>query len=196
MTEWWSEGELRAYLDGEAAPEELERAAAHLGECAECSRLLAELQARSVWVGSLMDELTAAGTPKRAGHRRRWRTVTAVSAVAAALAAGLAVAMLLSPRQVAPRAQQTPPPVTRTAEPPMAVAVAAPPVFEAPVRRPVPRKRAVRPTLPNDGFVALDDEPFETGVVFRVALGPAEVPADIVFGSDGRARAIRLVQYK
>jgi hypothetical protein len=42
-------------------------------------------------------------------------------------------------------------------------------------------------------FLALDDEPFEVGVVRRVALGPEEVPADVVFGPDGRARAIRLL---
>jgi hypothetical protein len=39
----------------------------------------------------------------------------------------------------------------------------------------------------------LDDEPFEMGVVRRVALGPEEVLADVVFSPDGRARAIRLV---
>ena len=41
--------------------------------------------------------------------------------------------------------------------------------------------------------MALDDEPIDTGVVMRVALGPAEVPADVVFSPDGRPRAIRLV---
>jgi hypothetical protein len=42
-------------------------------------------------------------------------------------------------------------------------------------------------------FLALDDEPFEVGVVRRVALGPEEIPADVVFSPDGHPRAIRLV---
>jgi hypothetical protein len=42
-------------------------------------------------------------------------------------------------------------------------------------------------------FIALDNEPFETGLVVRVALGPDEVQADVVFSPDGRARAYRLV---
>jgi hypothetical protein len=42
-------------------------------------------------------------------------------------------------------------------------------------------------------FLALDDEPIETGIVVRVALGEAEIPADVIFGTDGRAHAIRLV---
>jgi hypothetical protein len=42
-----------------------------------------------------------------------------------------------------------------------------------------------------DYYLALDDEPIETGVVMRVALGPAEVPADVIFDQEGRARAIR-----
>jgi hypothetical protein len=50
--------------------------------------------------------------------------------------------------------------------------------------------------MPDDGFLRLDNEWFETGVVLRVALGPNEVPADVMFGSDGRAHAIRLVSYK
>jgi hypothetical protein len=58
------------------------------------------------------------------------------------------------------------------------------------------KRRARRPTPPRNDFVALDDTPFDTGVVVRMALGPAEVPADVLFGPDGRAHAIRLVNYK
>jgi len=61
----------------------------------------------------------------------------------------------------------------------------------------LPHKRRVRrPAPPRNEFVALDDEPFDTGVVLRMALGPAEVPADVLFGPDGRAHAIRFVNYK
>jgi hypothetical protein len=42
-------------------------------------------------------------------------------------------------------------------------------------------------------FVALDDEPIDTGVVVRVAVGPNQVQADVIVGPDGRARAFRLV---
>jgi anti-sigma factor RsiW len=42
-------------------------------------------------------------------------------------------------------------------------------------------------------FVALDDEPIDTGVVVRVAVGPNQVQADVIIGPDGRARAFRLV---
>jgi hypothetical protein len=42
-------------------------------------------------------------------------------------------------------------------------------------------------------FIPLDNEPVDAGTVVRVVLGPYEVPADVIFGPDGRARAIRLV---
>jgi hypothetical protein len=52
----------------------------------------------------------------------------------------------------------------------------------------------VRPTAPEPAyFVALDDEPFESGVIMRVGVKPGNVQADIVFGPDGRAHAFRLV---
>jgi hypothetical protein len=54
------------------------------------------------------------------------------------------------------------------------------------------RRQPARARPPADYYLALDDDPIETGVVMRVALGPAEVPADVIFDQDGRARAIRL----
>jgi hypothetical protein len=47
-----------------------------------------------------------------------------------------------------------------------------------------------------DYFLALDDEPIESGVVMRVGVDPGNLQADIVFGPDGRAHAIRLVSGK
>ena len=41
--------------------------------------------------------------------------------------------------------------------------------------------------------MALDDEPFESGVIMRVDVKPGNIQADIVFGPDGRAHAFRLV---
>ncbi len=43
MTECWSEGTLRAYLDRELPSEEMQRVAAHLGECTVCDCLCTEL---------------------------------------------------------------------------------------------------------------------------------------------------------
>ena len=54
-------------------------------------------------------------------------------------------------------------------------------------------RRVRRPALEPAYFVALDDEPFESGVIMRVDVKPGNVQADIVFGHDGRAHAFRLV---
>ncbi len=42
-------------------------------------------------------------------------------------------------------------------------------------------------------FIPLDNEPIDTGLVLRVALGPDRIPADLIVGPDGRPRAYRLV---
>jgi hypothetical protein len=57
-------------------------------------------------------------------------------------------------------------------------------------RRPVTR----RPKT--DFYLALDDDPIETGLVVRVALDSGAVQADVILGPDGRARAFRLVNDK
>ena len=197
MTECWSEGELRAYLDRELAREALQQVALHLAECPECARVSAELEARAAFVSGIMRGLEAPAPVQERSHGRRW------VAVALALAAGLAIAALLIPRRAEPLAPA--PEAQRAAtvvEPPAAVQPAASaPVMEPgerpvqrPVRRAAPKARLARAA--DDGFVRLDDEPFETGVVMRVALGPQQVPADVIFSSDGRARAIRLVNFK
>ena len=115
--------------------------------------------------------------------------------IAVALAAGLAVAAYLladrTPREaiVVP----APVPVPAPAPPPVATAVAE--VIPAPAESPAPRRarRARRPAPEPNYFVALDDEPFESGVIMRVDVKPGNVQADIVFGPDGRAHAFRLV---
>jgi hypothetical protein len=53
------------------------------------------------------------------------------------------------------------------------------------------RKPAASPEM--DYFVALDDQPIESGVIMRMAIQPGNAQADIVFDPAGRARAIRLV---
>jgi len=196
MTHCWPEGALRAYLDGELSPEDMKSVAAHLAECEDCERLHSELSVRSSYVTNLMDALVE---PMPARARRptaqshvSWRWTT----VAVALAAGLAIAAYFVPKPEAPRT-----PVAQTPKPepepePSPVPVLQP---EAPVRTIVRGRQAslaaARPSraaAPVEHFIALDDEPIESGIVMRVTL-PGSTPADIVFSPDGRARAIRLV---
>ena len=49
MTSGHEHERLSAYLDGELAPAERARLAAHLEACAECTARLAELAARKDW---------------------------------------------------------------------------------------------------------------------------------------------------
>ncbi len=190
MTACWSEGELRAYLDRELPPDTLQQVALHLAECPECARVSGELETRAAFVSRVMQGLEAPSV-RRPSHTRRW------VAAALALAAGLAIAALLIPKRVEqPAAVPAPARTAATVASSPAESVAAvpaPETLQRPVRQTTSAGRRPRAL---DGFVRLDDEPFETGVVVRVALGPQQIPADVVFGTDGRARAIRLVNFK
>ena len=192
MKQCWPEGALRAYLDGELSPEDRQSVAAHLEECGACDRLHKELADRAERVSDLLGALDGAviamprrQTAARAGSSWRW------TAAAVAVAAGLALATVLVPKPEA-------------VNPPVAQVVAPEPPAPAPViqkvqpaavvepLRPVVAARKARRPLPSEPFVALDDEPIESGIVVRVTV-PGSSPADIVFSPDGRARAIRLV---
>ena len=192
MTECWSEGALRAYLDRELPTEDMQRVAAHLGECKVCDGLCTELAARAAHVSALLELLPewSAAMPRPAvvaKRRPNW------IGIAAALAAGLAVAAYLLADRTPREAIVLPTPV-RVATPPP-VATAAVEVIPVPPEAPVPRRarRPRRPAPEQAYFVALDDEPFESGVIMRVDVKPGNVQADIVFGPDGRAHAFRLV---
>src|SRR5216683_3073497 len=94
MTECWSEGALRAYLDRELSTEDMQRVAAHLGECRVCDGLCTELAARAAHVSALLELLPEwnATMPRPAivaRQRPNW------VGIAVALAAGLAVAAYL-----------------------------------------------------------------------------------------------------
>src|ERR1035437_2769351 len=195
MTQCWPEGALRAYLDRELPTEDMQRVAAHLGECTVCDGLCTELAARAAHVSALKELLPVWGgtvphpaSPARTAHRRpNW------IGIAVALAAGLAVAAYLLPDRHPREAFVLRAPVPTPAAPPVAVTVAemTPAVAEGLAPR---RPRRVRPAAPEPAyFVALDDEPFESGVIMRVDVKPGNVQADIVFGPDGRAHAFRLV---
>jgi anti-sigma factor RsiW len=188
MSQCWSEGALRTYLDCELPPPEMERVAAHLAECAECAGMSRNLAARAarvaVWMDALPELEIAGPTPRRMPARRRW------IGLAAAIVAVLAVAAMVLPRHKDVVAA-LPPPVALE---PQAPTVAASPVIAAAPRK--IRRPRLRPSTVNNSFLALDDEPIETGVVMRVGVEPGNVQADIVFGQDGRAHAFRLVSAK
>lgn len=193
MTGCLQEGDWRAYLDGELP--DMAGAGEHLNECAACRAVYAEVAGRASRVSELMMDLDATPVPmvamvRKAARRpvRAW--VTAGLAVAAALAA----VFVLAPQRVqtvqAPTIAQRAPeperePVAAPPTPPVEVAASAPRVSRPRVR---PRK-APRPQY----YLALDDQPIETGTVMRVAFESGG-QADVIVDSDGRPRAIRAVR--
>jgi hypothetical protein len=193
MKQCWPEGTLRAYLDGELPAEQMRAVATHLEECPACGRLHTELSVRASHVAGLMDTL-AVPIPQPVQRKPAARVSSgswAWTGAAVALAAGLAIAAMLLPKQEPVRqAVVAPPPapVFTQAQPPVELPVNARPAPTATVAAAPMTRRARRP----EPFIALDDEPIESGIVMRVEL-PGSTPADIVFSPDGRARAVRLV---
>ncbi len=187
MSECWDEGGLRAYADRELPPGDLARIAAHLGACAECHGRYNEIAARAARVSSMIGALDVPSLVARP-MPRRW--VKSVAAGALALAAAVALAFILIPRR-APRPQPVAAPHTPRVERPIQASSPAPePKLGAPVQAKTVR-RAKPPRV--DYYLALDDEPIDTGVVMRVALEGAG-QADVIFDAEGRARAIRPVK--
>ena len=189
MRQCWSEGALRAYLDRELPPEDMERLAAHLGECPRCEVRRAELAGRAARVSGFMNVLPEpAPVTSLPLTTRHPRTAWPWAAAAVLAAAAFVIAFVLTPKRVAPVA-----PVARVVLPQVPSAPPRPANTQSPVQATAPRHSKRQPArVAPDYYLALDDEPIETGVVMRVALGPAEVPADVIFDQDGRARAIRL----
>lgn len=193
MTGCWSQGELRAWLDRELPSRDIELVAAHIKECAECREVCDVVSSRAARVGALLDSLPEMSGPGKLpqiarGARPLW-PVTAAAGIAAALAV-----TLLAPWQHAPLPQPKAPQAVSKAAPSQAVPKPPPmQVKPAIIRKRVPAKP--KPRL--EDYVALDNDPIETGVVVRVNLDTgvngAQIPADVIVGPDGRARAIRLV---
>jgi len=199
MTKCWSEGELRAYLDRELPDGEMDAVRRHLAECAGCTQASSALAARAARISVMMEGLTVPMTspaplrmaPSR-GHTAYWKW----AGVSMALAAAAMVMFLLLPGRTRPAPLHRPPaPARQIAQPDAEIAAAVParPGPPAPVRRPRPASHKP-PQRSSDEFLALDDEPFETGVVMRVALGSGDSQADVIFDSDGRPRAFRPVR--
>ena len=187
MTQCWPEGELRAYLDGELPSREMESVALHLAECPACRGACADLQTRAARISAWMEEM--ASVP--ADLQRRRTPLLRYGAGALATAAAAVMMFWLTPKAPQPVVVVPPPP------PPAVQLPAAPPRAEvkpAIIRR-APRKRSAppKPKPQPQPYLALDNEPIESGIVVRVGFDNGNMPADVIFGPDGRARAFRLV---
>lgn len=201
MTNCWSEGALRAWLDRELPAEDMKAVAAHLGECSACDAQCTELAARAARVFSMLETL-AEPAPAAAVKPRPMPAPTASRwlwpGAAVALAAGLAIASFIAqnPPERGPTANVVQPVVQPVAPPAPIQTIDLPPatVAQSAAVRTSPRKPVVKPA--GDYFLALDNEPIESGVIMRVAIQPGNAQADIVFDPGGRARAIRLVSNK
>jgi predicted anti-sigma-YlaC factor YlaD len=204
MRQCWSEGELRAYLDRELPPGDIQRAAAHLRECTACDDLCRELAARAAHVAALVDllpelEAETLAVPVRMPRRASAGPRIGWVGAAVALAAGLGIVAYLVPqRQTGQVTALVAPPPPAAAAMAATTTATAPTAPEAPAMAARPARntsrRAARAVPEAGDFVALDDEPFESGIIMRVAVTPGKTQADIVFGPDGRARAFRLVK--
>jgi len=199
MRECWDEGGLRAYLDRELPLEEMTRIAVHVGGCAECHARYNELAGRAARVASLIEALEAGAVTSAAGPLPRrwamgWRSIAArpVATAVLALAAAAALAFVLVPKHIA-----APKPVVAPHVVPVRPVMQqdATPTMETPEPSP-PRAKSPKRVKPPDVqyYLALDDEPIDTGVVMRVALDGTGVQADVIFDADGRPRAIRTVK--
>lgn len=190
MTQCWSEGELRAYVDREMPPGDMDRLAAHLKVCPRCEARHAEFARRAVWVAEMVETLAAGPEVTRApGRARRLVPVAAMVTIAASLVVAVWIPRHGNQNAAPSRVSVQP------AQPVQALPVGVPPaVVRPPVERPVPASKPVKRRARTEYFLALDDEPFEGGVVARVAFGNDNLQADVIYDMDGRPRAIRPVK--
>jgi hypothetical protein len=180
MSRCWLDGELRAYLDGEMPPREIAAVREHLQECSPCSSLAAELAERAARIGALLVALEHA--PAGPVPVQRESTVWGRRLVAAAaLAAAACAAMLFLVPKHHPVTARHAGTVQRAASPPPAPALPSSP------------RPATQPHKPPQVkyYLALDDEPIESGVVVRVSLPDSGLLADVIYDEQGRPRAVR-----
>jgi anti-sigma factor RsiW len=201
MRECWDEGGLRAYLDREMPPEEMTRIAVHLGGCAQCHSRYNELAGRAARVAALMETLEAGPvvSPPAAAQRRWTQRPRPVASAILALAAVAALAFVLLPKRTeAPKPEIAPHVAPHVVPLRPAMEQAATPSGARPwsaLPSPPRAKSPKRPKPPQvQYYLALDDEPIDTGVVMRVALDGTGVQADVIFDAEGRPRAIRTVK--
>jgi len=212
MKRCWLEGEWRAYCDRELPPEEMAAAAEHLAECPACEERHRDVARRAARVAAWMSEMDGADAvaPRVTAmkpRRRAWVPAAVAAGIAAALIAGLwlwprgtrSQAVTLAPAAVGNLAVKTPPAPAPSPDP---VRVAPTPAPRRAVRAAVPVKRPPRQPAETgamervDYFVALDNDPLDSGVIVRMALDGGRGPqADVLFDSAGRARAVRPVKF-
>ncbi|HUK16648.1 MAG TPA: zf-HC2 domain-containing protein [Bryobacteraceae bacterium] len=182
MSRCWLDGELRAYVDRELPAREMEAIEWHLRECDVCAALLRELGSRAARVGVLLEamEYVPAAAPVVVRRAARWGPV-----LVAALAAACFVLVLWLPKR---QRIVTPPKAQVAASAPTTTGNAGSLAAGEPRRRQDrQRYRKAQPQY----YVALDDEPIESGVVVRVALPDSGLLADVIYDEQGRPRAVR-----
>jgi hypothetical protein len=154
----------------------------HLTECRQCSALSAELSVRAAYVGALMGALQQRPkAPARAPRTAPRRAIAAALVLAAACL--LLIALVHKPVEVGQAGS-----LRRIVNPPTPVVqIATTPQPRASLRAAHVSKRpsAVR------YYLALDDDPIESGVVLRVTLPDSGLLADVIFDEQGRPRAVR-----
>lgn len=106
----------------------------------------------------------------------------------AARVGGLLASLTAAPAIAVPRRRPVRAMWARAAALAVAASLALVFLSPKPSAPPKPTAEIARP------FIALDNEPIETGVVVRVALGPNQVQADVIVTPDGRPHAYRLVE--
>lgn len=191
MSRCWLEGEWRAYLDRELPAAEMDAAGQHLGTCQACSALVRELSGRAERVGALMAALEyvpearpvvarpVVAIPARSWKRRWVAAAAGLAAVLALIAAWPAKRPAVSKAPVVGQAGS----LRRTGSPPAADR-------GLPTRlqlTKLPHKADAQPEY----FIALDDEPIESGVVVQVTLPDTGLLAEVIYDDYGRPRAVR-----
>ncbi|HJT87220.1 MAG TPA: zf-HC2 domain-containing protein, partial [Bryobacteraceae bacterium] len=96
MTRCWSEGELRAHLDGELPAGDMRRVEEHLRGCAACADLHAAMAARAARITALLEALPFEPAEVR---RARPRYAKKTAGAVLGLAASLALAFVTLPRR-------------------------------------------------------------------------------------------------
>jgi hypothetical protein len=187
MSRCWLEGELRAHLDCELPARDMGAIERHLKECAACAALAGELNRRAARVGALMEALEeipeARVVAAAAPEAPRWRRHAIVVGLLAAACGAMA---LVLPKRQAP---VVPPrrPVVELAQPKPTVPLRPRLGATAPLRAVARRRQPSQPQY----YIALDDEPLDSGVVVRVTLPDTGLLADVIYDEQGRPRAVR-----
>jgi len=201
MKECWDEGGLRAYLDRELPPEEMTRIAIHLGGCADCHAQYNGLAGRAARVAALMETLGGGqvARPMATPSAPPWRRVAPrpIAAAVLALAATVALAFVLLPKRTeAPAPRPVVAPHVEPARTTIVQAAAPSGAGPWPALPSPPRAKSMKRAKPPEVqyYLALDDQPIDTGVVMRVALDGTGMQADVIFDAEGRPRAIRTIK--